>query len=131
MLDRLFLEYETDSRYREFVRESERLRSPGKSAYRCDIEDFINSDMADVITHRTLTAQIPGALTGLGILGTFIGLSFGLQNFATGSTEEITGSIATLMSGIKVAFHTSIYGMVFSLIFNYVSKRKRAELEAA
>ena len=129
--ERLFLEYETDSRYREFVRESERLRSPGKSAYRCDIEDFINSDMADTITHRTLTAQIPGALTGLGILGTFIGLSFGLQNFATGSTEEITGSIAPLMSGIKVAFHTSIYGMVFSLVFNYVSKRKYAELEAA
>ncbi|MCR5178141.1 MAG: MotA/TolQ/ExbB proton channel family protein [Lachnospiraceae bacterium] len=129
--ERLFLEYETDKRYREFVRESERLRSMGINVYRCDIEDYINSDMADDITHRPLTNQIPGALTGLGILGTFIGLSFGLQNFATGSTEEITGSIAPLMSGIKVAFHTSIYGMVFSLVFNYVSKRKHAELEAA
>lgn len=26
------------------------------------------------------------------------------------------------MNGIKVAFHTSIYGMLFSLVFNYVYK---------
>ena len=66
---------------------------------------------------------IPGVMTGLGILGTFIGLSFGLQNFNTGNAQEITNSIAPLMDGIKVAFHTSIYGMVFSLIFNFVYKK--------
>lgn len=27
-----------------------------------------------------------------------------------------------MMNGIKVAFHTSIYGMLFSLVFNYVYK---------
>ena len=70
-------------------------------------------------------------MTGLGILGTFIGLSLGLQHFSTGSTAEVTNSIAPLMDGIKVAFHTSIYGMVFSLVFNYVYKRKLDEAENA
>ena len=61
-------------------------------------------------------------MTGLGILGTFIGLSIGLQAFNTGSAEEITNSIGPLMDGIKVAFHTSIYGMIFSLTFNLIFK---------
>ena len=60
----------------------------------------------------------------MGILGTFIGLSFGLQNFNTGTSEEIAASIAPLMDGIKVAFHTSIYGMVFSLFFNLIYKTR-------
>ena len=61
-------------------------------------------------------------MTGLGILGTFIGLSIGLQAFNTGSAEKITNSIGPLMDGIKVAFHTSIYGMIFSLTFNLIFK---------
>ncbi len=63
-------------------------------------------------------------MTGLGILGTFIGLTIGLQQFNTGSASEITNSISPLIQGIKVAFHTSIYGMVFSLIFSFVYKNK-------
>ena len=35
------------------------------------------------------------------------------------------------MSGIKVAFHTSIFGMVFSLTFNAIYKRKLYEGECA
>ena len=72
---------------------------------------------------KGILSIIPGVMTGLGILGTFIGLSIGLQNFNTGSAAEITNSIAPLMDGIKIAFHTSIYGMVFSLIFNFVYKK--------
>ena len=99
--------------------------------YKCGIEDYINDDLMDLVIHRNQLNQVAGALTGLGILGTFIGLSLGLQSFSTGSTAEITNSIAPLMSGIKVAFHTSIYGMIFSLCFNYVYKRKLGESEQA
>ncbi len=99
--------------------------------YKCGIEDYINDGMMDAVVHRDQLNQVAGALTGLGILGTFIGLSLGLQSFSTGSTAEITNSIAPLMSGIKVAFHTSIYGMIFSLVFNYVYKRKLTEADAA
>lgn len=78
--------------------------------------------MIDALMKKNVYNLVPGVMTGLGILGTFVSLSLGLQNFNTGNTEEIEASIAPLMNGIKVAFHTSIYGMLFSLVFNYVYK---------
>jgi DNA repair exonuclease SbcCD ATPase subunit len=75
--------------------------------------------------------QVAGVMTGLGILGTFIGLTLGLQSFNTGSTAEITNSIDPLMAGIKVAFHTSIYGMIFSLVFNWIYRRVLDDAENA
>ena len=124
----LFSDQELSDLYADFLRESER---EGLSSRAGDLEAYINTSLCDRRMHRALLNQVPGALTGLGILGTFIGLSLGLSQFSTGSTAEITDSIAPLMDGIKVAFHTSIYGMVFSLVFNYVYRRKLSESENA
>ena len=115
--------------YQDYTFELRRIAASGKPYSKTGIENYINGDLVDTVMHRNQTNQVAGALTGLGILGTFIGLSLGLQNFNTGSTAEITGSIAPLMSGIKVAFHTSIYGMIFSLVFNYVYKRRLYDAE--
>lgn len=128
----LFAEPELQDLYADFLRETERSESSLKEHHPAgEIEAFIHPGLSDRWMHRGLLNQVPGALTGLGILGTFIGLSLGLASFATGSTAEITDSIAPLMGGIKVAFHTSIYGMVFSLVFNYVYHRRLTEAENA
>jgi hypothetical protein len=130
----LWDEYKTDSRYGifneshlrnryiDYVDEMNRLEKEAPNKYRCDIEDFINYQLIDDCVEKGRLSLIPGAMTGLGILGTFIGLSLGLQAFNTGSAEEIANSIGPLMDGIKVAFHTSIYGMIFSLTFNLIFK---------
>lgn len=115
--------------YQDYVFELKRIAASGKPYCKTTIENYINGDLVDTVLHRNQLNQVAGALTGLGILGTFIGLSLGLQNFNTGSTAQITGSIAPLMDGIKVAFHTSIYGMIFSLVFNYVYKRRIYDAE--
>ena len=117
--------------FQDYRFELNRITNSDKAYYKCDIEDYINTTIVDSVMHRNVLNQVAGAMTGLGILGTFIGLSLGLQHFSTGSTAEVTNSIAPLMDGIKVAFHTSIYGMVFSLVFNYVYKRKLDEAENA
>ena len=117
--------------YQDYRFELERIIHTDKTYYKCDIEDYIGMDLVDSVIHRERLNQVAGVMTGLGILGTFIGLSLGLQSFNTGSTAEITGSIEPLMEGIKVAFHTSIYGMVFSLIFNYVYKKRLDDTENA
>ncbi|MCR5526595.1 MAG: MotA/TolQ/ExbB proton channel family protein [Lachnospiraceae bacterium] len=117
--------------FRDYCDEIKRIEHSNKPYYKCDIEDYISYELTDELMHRNMLAQVAGAMTGLGILGTFIGLSLGLQSFNTGTTEEITNSITPLMDGIKVAFHTSIYGMVFSLTFNYAFKRKTDEAEKA
>ncbi|SKC07918.1 Biopolymer transport protein ExbB/TolQ [Lachnospiraceae bacterium] len=126
--------FETDilsEQFNDYCDEVARIENSDKPYYKSDIENYINLDLTDELIHRNMLNQVSGAMTGLGILGTFIGLSLGLQSFNTGTTEEITNSITPLMAGIKVAFHTSIYGMIFSLVFNYAFKRKIDEAETA
>ncbi len=129
--DDLFEDKRLLKNYKDFKHELMRITGGANPYYKCDIEDYIGIDLIDRVIHAERLSQVPGVMTGLGILGTFVGLSLGLQNFNTGTTAQITGSIEPLMNGIKVAFHTSIYGMVFSLVFNYVYKRRLDDAEAA
>lgn len=69
-----------------------------------------------------LINSIPNILVGLGILGTFVGLTYGISNFNTGSTEQIKSSIQILLAGMGTAFISSIYGMFFSLLFTFFEK---------
>ncbi len=117
--------------FTDFIFELNREDDAENAYYRPSIDDFINEDLVDTVMHRNELNQVPGLLTGLGILGTFIGLSIGLEHFNTGTTAQMTDSIEPLMNGIKVAFHTSIFGMVFSLTFNAIYKRKLYEGESA
>ena len=113
--------------YQKFLTEMRRLEQFKNADYKCNIEDYINQEYVDASMKKNILNLVPGTMTGLGILGTFVGLSFGLQFFNTGTSAEITESIPPLMDGIKVAFHTSVYGLIFSLVFNFVYK---ASMEA-
>ncbi len=129
--ENLFLQPILKVRYREFTSEVLRMEELSGDLYRCDIGDYINQDLIDDSISRNILNLVSGTMTGLGILGTFIGLTIGLQQFNTGSASEITNSISPLIQGIKVAFHTSIYGMVFSLIFSFVYKNKLDQAQEA
>ena len=85
----------------------------------CDIEDYINESEADRLIHKRMLDMIPDILTSLGILGTFMGLVWGLRSFQPSNYEAMTSSVTSLVDGIKVAFLTSIYGLVHSLVFSY------------
>lgn len=103
------------AKYRSDIRSNEKAGIDSK----VDIEDYVNEDLIDGNTGTHYMNQIPGIMTGLGILGTFIGLTIGLASFnLTGSADEVEKEIQPLMEGIKVAFHTSIYGLICSLLFN-------------
>src|SRR5690606_34257188 len=56
----------------------------------------------------------PTLLTSLGILGTFAGIIIGLLSF---DPDNIDGSIALLLNGLKTAFITSLAGMALSIAF--------------
>ena len=128
---KLFKNADLQEIFRDFIFDLNRSSDAEEEYYRPELENYLNLELVDKVMHRNELNQVPGMLTGLGILGTFIGLSLGLQNFSTGSTAEMTASIEPLMNGIKVAFHTSIYGMVFSLVFNIIYKKKLYEAEEA
>ena len=128
---KLFKNETLNQLFTDFIFELNREDDAENAYYRPSIDDYINEDLVDTVMHRNELNQVPGMLTGLGILGTFIGLSIGLEHFNTGTTAQMTNSIEPLMKGIKVAFHTSIFGMVFSLTFNSIYKRKLYEGETA
>lgn len=102
-----------------------RLRVKGAKARRqaassCDLEDYINEDLVDRVGMNFFNSGMSGTLTGLGILGTFLGLSMGLGAFSGNDIFTISDNVGSLLSGMKVAFHTSVYGIFFSLVFNFV-----------
>lgn len=62
-------------------------------------------------------------LTGLGILGTFVGLALGLHSINGGDLAKNLTVIDTLIPKMGLAFITSVVGMFFSLW--YSSRQKR------
>ena len=69
-----------------------------------------------------------GTLVGLGLLGTFLGLTIGIWNFDSTSTDNIQSSIQMLLDGMATAFITSLVGMFFSLIYTFFDKRFKHRL---
>ena len=62
---------------------------------------------------------IPNVYTTIGVLGTFVGIYFGLRGF---DENNITESIPALLEGLKTAFTTSIWGISLSLVFGKISQ---------
>lgn len=77
-----------------------------------DFANFLDSDsIISNLNHRWMSTSFPGIFTGLGILGTFLGLVLGVYGL---DMANLTG-IQNLLANISVAFLTSILGVVFSL----------------
>ena len=58
--------------------------------------------------------SIPNVFVTLGILGTFTGIVYGLQEFDVSTVES---SLSGMITGLKSAFYTSIYGIILSIGF--------------
>ncbi|MBQ2953876.1 MAG: EAL domain-containing protein [Clostridia bacterium] len=85
-----------------------------------DVSDYINDDVLALHSWQSIILQIPGTLTGLGILGTFVGLIIGIRGIGFSTVGAALTSVQTLLGGIQVAFYTSICGVILSLLFNIV-----------
>jgi hypothetical protein len=59
------------------------------------------------------------SIVSLGVLGTFVGIFLGLQEF---NIESIEKSIPPLLEGLKTAFVTSIFAMAISIILTIFKK---------
>lgn len=95
----------------------------------CDISDYINMSVLNSMINKPVCDIVAATLTGLGLLGTFVGLIWGLNGFNT-DYDNMQTSIANLLNGIRTAFMTSIYGVVFSLVFNWIYKNKYSRMKA-
>ena len=93
-----------------------------------DIEEYLNEEDVDEHIHKRLLEMVPDIITSLGILGTFVGLVWGLKNFEPSNYEAMTTSVASLVDGIKVAFLTSIYGIAMSIVYSCGMKSEYSSL---
>ena len=53
-----------------------------------DIEEYINEEDLDLHIHKKLLEMAPDLFTSIGILGTFVGLVWGLKDFSRRTTKQ-------------------------------------------
>lgn len=100
------------------------------------------SDVSSYFNHTTVVSpnvsfnyyrSVPNLLTGLGILGTFLGLAAGVnaasRGLSSNTPEEITTSLYQLLQGSSLAFYTSITGILLSLIFVLINAHVSKHLD--
>lgn len=117
-IEEFFHQRVMDEQFREYQEKVQAQRDSGQVL--SDIEDYINEDILGLKSWQNVVQQLPGTLTGLGILGTFIGLIVGIQGIGFSSVNAALSSVQTLLAGIRVAFYTSIAGVILSLVFNII-----------
>jgi len=86
---------------------------------------FNSSTLAEGVTDNRLIAAVPGFLTAIGVIGTFVGLQIGLSEMNISSDvtlDEMKAGISTVIGGAKVAFMTSVWGVALSVAFNFIEK---------
>lgn len=129
--DKIFSNKYLSNCLERYLEEIERLEVDNAESYRCDISDYINYDNICEYVKKNYADNIAASMTGIGLLGTFVGLAVGLQSFDASSMGSMESSISPLIDGIKTAFYTSIYGVVVSLLLNYCLKECVHDLDLA
>lgn len=82
-------------------------------------DEYFSEDavLAAISVNNKQISSTSGMLVGLGLLGTFFGLTIGIASFESDSSEAIQQSIQSLLGGMSTAFWTSLIGMALSCIY--------------
>ena len=109
---------------------SEPIRNTGK------VSTYLNESTIIVPRiHFGFFRSVPNLLTGLGILGTFLGLAGGVGSARSGlasvSPDKITASLQQLLAGASLAFMTSIAGIACSILFVLIERHTSRRLHIA
>jgi len=98
----------------------------GKRLYNTlEASHFFNTyTLSSSITENRLLAAVPGFLTAIGVIGTFAGLQLGLSglDLSDKGMKAASGEINRLISSAAVAFLTSVWGVLTSVVFNFIEK---------
>ena len=127
--DSLFLGKRMQDAWKRFLLNAEQLDARGLA---CDVEEYVNDDsVIYAFGHVQMAEMLPGLLTSLGILGTFIGLIRGLGGLDVSDAAKTMESIPKMIGGMTFAFTTSIVGVACSIVFNIVTRVAHGRADAA
>jgi hypothetical protein len=97
-----------------------------------DAAEYINDDVIGIRTHLSIFNYIPHIFISTGIFGTFFGIVSGLgglgEKINSESTEAIRLGIGLLLDSVQISFRSSLYGIVFSVVFALYYKCVSAEM---
>lgn len=98
----------------EFLEQCWEHRGEVNNAHQAD--EYFGAEPLDPGQH-TLGHAVPGLLTALGILGTFVGIVLGLQQLQIqgADSKAMQDAIGQLVNALGVSFRTSIWGLVLSM----------------
>lgn len=91
-----------------------------------DAEHFFNiKTLALGLSSNRLLVAAPSFLVAIGVLGTFVGLTYGLKrlDISADDVNVIKDGVKTMINGAALAFMTSVWGVLLSLIFNFFEKK--------
>lgn len=129
---------------RNYLKDTERMDIEPLSAIKSDferrqanesvkVETFVQEKFSSwrlfnipVVSLIKLVQMTVSVFILLGVLGTFIGLTISLGSINAGE-DQLVENVTGVLSGIDVAFYTSIVGMSFSLIMTVLVKALNTE----
>ncbi len=87
-------------------------------------EVFNEKSLASFFVNNRFISTVPAIATGLGVLGTFVGLQLGIGGLKldSESLKNLDQSIIPLIQGSAIAFSTSVWGVLCSLLFTIAEK---------
>ena len=99
--------------------EDARLRREDKAVLPIRFREFLSPEIVlDGARNRRIAEALPGIFVGLGIFGTFLGLVLGLRGLEFGKLETLQAGVGHLISGLSLAFLTSLFGIAMSIVFS-------------
>ena len=83
---------------------------------------FSAKDIVDTPLKADLYKHLPGILTGLGIIGTFLGLIQGLTAFDPTDQEHLNTQLEALLKAVAQAFYVSGSAITLAMLFTWIEK---------
>jgi ABC-type transporter Mla subunit MlaD len=84
---------------------------------------FSSQGIVDTPLRTEYFRHLPGILTGLGIIGTFLGLMLGLYEFDPGAPDKVQQSVSGLLHDVLFAFVGSLTAIVCAMVVTHLEKK--------
>lgn len=84
-----------------------------------DAEEYFNIKTMTEGSGIGFWQNLAGIFTGVGLLGTFVGITIGLMYMDVSSNSGLQQGIRGLLGGTQTAFITSVLGVASGLVYNY------------
>lgn len=100
--------------------ESSRVGGEDSASVPIRLREFLTPELViDSARNRRMTEALPGIFVAIGIFGTFLGLMLGLYDLRLDELENLKQGVGHLISGLSLAFQTSLLGILLSILFTF------------